>query len=473
MKRLSLYILAICFVILSMPITSGCNSENITTYNINSTYNEDDKTLTGIVELEYYNNTNTALNSLHFNLFGNAFRSDAKYFPASKSDLNVAISKGLTYGYMQIESVKSNNKLLEHSVGGVDNTLLVVNLEKEVFPNEKYELQIEYSLKLAKIDLRLGYTDKGVNLGNFYPILCVYEEGVGFIECPYYNIGDPFYSDVANYKVSLKVDSNYVVASSGELEKVNESGGYKTYNYTLNGARDFAFVISKNFSVITETVGGVSVNYYYYADADPYSSLAYATKAITTYQNLFGKYLYSSLAVVQTPFFEGGMEYPALVYISDSISGASYGEVIVHEIAHQWWYAGVGNNQIAYGFLDEGLTEYSVVLFYENNSEYNLDRPTLMTDAMRTYQTYYNVYNTIFNDVDTSMLRSLNEYKSEYEYVCIAYIKGCLFFDNLRESVGEEKFANGLKTYYKKYAKKIATPNDLTAIFMNLGVLKI
>jgi aminopeptidase N len=65
------------------------------------------------------------------------------------------------------------------------------------------------------------------------------------------------------------------------------------------------------------------------------------------------------------------MEYPALVMISDNIGEhISYEEVIVHEVAHQWWYSLVGNDQINYGFLDEGLTEYSTILFFENNPEY-------------------------------------------------------------------------------------------------------
>ena len=50
---------------------------------------------------------------------------------------------------------------------------------------------------------------------------------------------------------------------------------------------------------------------------------------------------------MKTPFIYGGMEYPNIVFISDSIDDESeYLKVIVHEIAHQWWYGIVGNNEI-------------------------------------------------------------------------------------------------------------------------------
>jgi hypothetical protein len=40
------------------------------------------------------------------------------------------------------------------------------------------------------------------------------------------------------------------------------------------------------------------------------------------------------------------MEYPGLVMISDSVEKQSdFVNVIVHEIAHQWWYGVVGNNE--------------------------------------------------------------------------------------------------------------------------------
>ena len=44
--------------------------------------------------------------------------------------------------------------------------------------------------------------------------------------------------------------------------------------------------------------------------------------------------------------------------------------VIVHEIAHQWWYGLVGNNQIRTPWIDEGLAEYCTAVFFETHPQY-------------------------------------------------------------------------------------------------------
>jgi aminopeptidase N len=179
----------------------------------------------------------------------------------------------------------------------------------------------------------------------------------------------------------------------------------------------------------------------------------------------FGNYPYKKYSVVQTEFVQGGMEFPALVMISDDLEDMAYGEVIVHETAHQWWQTTVGNNEIEYGFLDEGLAEYSVVLFYENHQNYGVKREILVTSSEKTFKTFCTVYDKLFSKVDTSMLRSLDKFSSEYEYVNIAYVKPTIMYDNLRKTIGDEKFFSSLKNYYKTYYLKNSKPDYLVAEF--------
>ena len=61
----------------------------------------------------------------------------------------------------------------------------------------------------------------------------------------------------------------------------------------------------------------------------------------------FQKEMCYNKGVVKTNFVHGGMEYPCMVTISDSYTDEfDIAKVISHEIAHQWWYAVVGNNEI-------------------------------------------------------------------------------------------------------------------------------
>ena len=60
-------------------------------------------------------------------------------------------------------------------------------------------IYVAYTLTLAEVNHRTGVTEHTVNLGNFYPVLCVWEAGSGFRECVYAANGDPFYSACADY----------------------------------------------------------------------------------------------------------------------------------------------------------------------------------------------------------------------------------------------------------------------------------
>ncbi len=468
MKRITIFS---CIIISLFCLVNfgGCTSEtktSITEYDI--TCRLENHTLFGEQTVNFVNQTDNVISELKFNLFGNAFRRGAKYSPIASQYLAKAYPFGINYGSMTIEDVKIDNVMADFKVAGVDENVLVVDLEKELFPNETASIEISYQLSLANVISRTGYNSSTINLGNFYPILCAVQDGE-FYECAYYDLGDPFFSDCANYNVKITCDKDYVIASSGALKGERQESGQKTCEFSAKNARSFAFVLSKNFQVVNKKVLGKQVNYYYYNDQNPNASIDYAVNAITLFSDKFGEFPFSTFSVVQTPFIQGGMEYPGLVMISDELEDLPYGEVIVHETAHQWWQSAVGNNEIEYSFLDEGLAEYSVVLFYENFSQYGYTRKGLIEASEKTYKNFCSVYDKLYNKVNTVMLRGLKDFSSEYEYVNIAYIKPCIMYDSLRTTIGEQRFFSALKTYYMTYKFKNATPDDLASVFEKIG----
>ena len=472
MKKFTIFFLSCILLVLFAFAGAGCSgcsscSEKgeISTYEIECEYH--DGRLKGVQTFTFYNTFETSVSTLKFNLFGNAFRKDAKYSPILPQHNSLAYPNGASYGDMQINGCSQEGKSLTFEICGQDQNILELCLLEEIFPGESVCVQIDFTLNLANVVARTGINSKTVNLGNFYPILCGYDNG--FYECVYYGVGDPFFSDVADYKVSITLPSEYVVATSGKQESVTQNGSQKTVVSTIENARSFAIVLSKEFHTISLVSDGTEIIYYYYDDQDPSLSLKYAVDALKLFNEKFGKYPYETYSVVQTAFVQGGMEYPALTYISDNITGTAYGEVIVHETAHQWWQTVVGNNEIEYGFLDEGLAEYSVVLFFENYTDYGVNAKALVQSAEQTYKVFCSVVDRLEGKVNSAMLRSLKDFTSEYEYVNIAYIKPCIMYDTLRKTVGDEKFFKGLKRYYEEYAFKNARPYDIVGIYEKLG----
>lgn len=469
MKKYLCFILAACTAAATFTLTACKKNETrANEYDILASYDSETKTLTGTVNFTYYNDTDNEIGDLKFNLYGNAFRENAKYSPVSQSYTDSAYYAGKSYGSLTVDSVEN---CAGWNVGGEDENILTVTLQTPVYPEENAKISISYKLSLANVNHRTGVTENTVNLGNFYPVLCAYTSE-GFKECPYYSCGDPFLSECANYKVTLDYPSGYTAATSGKAGKETASSDRKKCTYTLDKARDFAIVLSDKFNVETRTVGNTEVKYYYYKDANPKVSISAASESVEYFNKTFGSYVYPTLSVVQTGFCYGGMEYPGLTMISDKLDADGNIYTIVHENAHQWWYAMVGSDQLNCAWQDEGLAEYSSLLFFENHPSYAFTRTGIIGSATKAYRAYYSVYKQIFGEADTTMNRHLSEYESDYEYANVAYNKGLILFEMLRQSIGDEKFLSALKDYFNDNIYTIASCDNLLASFLKYGDLE-
>lgn len=492
-KNIAKILIALCLIsaiALIVLIFTGCTSktlsQNLTDYNLNLTIDTENKTITGTQKVNYLNNTDVTLDNIQFHLYPNAFREGAKISPVSLTNEHKAYPNGKSYGKIDIQSVKVSGmnctlKLNEddeinnpsYLITGEDENILKVNLTKELYPDDKIEIEIEFFITLPNINHRFGYGDNTINLGNFYPIACVYEDGNFKTDLYHYN-GDPFYSEMSNYNVSVTYPDNYKMASTGNLINTTAENNLTTNIISAQSVRDFAIVLSEQFEVISQECDGIMVNYYYFSDEAPEKSLEIACKAISTFNNLIGKYPYKTLAVVEANFVHGGMEYPNLIYISNDITDhTQYEQVIVHETAHQWWYNVVGNSEYDNGWLDEGLTEYSTALFYEINPNEGIDKNLIIKNAYSNYLLFVEVYGDVYGELDTSMDRNLSEFKTEPEYVYLTYVKGMLLFDTLREILGMDKFTKCLQTYYKQNSFKIAKPEDMISAFEKASNTKL
>lgn len=464
MKKIVLF-LTCMFAFLPLFSAVGCARGEVprSVYDLSAEYEEG--TLTAELRFTYYNAEECAMPSLEFNLYGNAYREGAAFAPVSRSYRAKAYYNGESWGGMEITDV---SPCAAWEVCGQDENILRVRLEDPVPPGGKAELTIGYTLRLAQVEHRTGIAQNSVNLGNFYPILCVFEPEIGFYECEYYSCGDPFYSECADYFVTLTAGKEYTVASSGEIVSAREEGGQKTLTMQLENARDFALVLSEEFALLQGRAGDTNVLYYYYDDENAARTLELLEESLACFSELFGGYAYATYSAVQTGFCYGGMEYPALVMLSDSLTGDPYAYAAVHETAHQWWYAAVGSNQLEYAWLDEGLAEYSSVLFFERNPQYGQSAQEIVEGARKVYKTFHTVQEQLSGSEDTSMSRRLSDF-GEYEYAVLSYDKGMLLFDTLRSALGDRRFFACLKKYYAQNAGGVTLPQDLSAAFGNAG----
>jgi aminopeptidase N len=148
------------------------------------------------------------------------------------------------------------------------------------------------------------------------------------------------------------------------------------------------------------------------------------------------------------------MEYPGLNLIGVDLYRDRREELenrLAHEVAHQWWYAQVGSDQVNTPWLDEGLAEYSTATYY--NDVYGQARANTLINQrwLVPYQAAVEEgYDAIVNQPSSAFGR---------EYEVIVYGKAALFFDAIREALGEDTYRAVLQEYLARYRWRVATPD--------------
>ncbi|TCO77946.1 M1 family metallopeptidase [Marinisporobacter balticus] len=433
-------------------------SNRMNVYNIAADFDPVERIITAKEKITYRNDENISFNALYFHLYPNAFKHEDTT-PFEKNEMEHAYPKGFEPGYIDIHSIQENGEALNYVVMGIGESILKVHLNKSLEPGKKIDLNIDFSVKVPPSCGRFGYGENTINIANWYPILSVFD-WKGWNLDPYYAIGDPFYSDVANYRVEILMPQEYILAYSGDCIKKESIEGKIRWTIEGEKIRDFAMIASDKFKMVDGEIDGIKIHSYYFDGQFGDLALDTAKDSIKIFSNLYGKYPYKQFSVVASDFFIGGMEYPNLVFIDQSLYKEENKQileyVIAHEAAHQWWYGIVGNDEVNEPWLDEALTEYSTLLYYEK--KYNAEtRDEIYKNLILRY---YNAYIEGKNLKEYHVCRSINKFEDSQEYQVLVYYRGAMFIKDLRKQLGDELFFQAMKVYFDKYKYKNANTED-------------
>lgn len=439
-------------------------SKNLTAYSICAELDEN-MNISGSEKINFYNNTGEGLSFICFHLYPRAFREGATIKPYTSLTEATCFPQGVSFGDILILKVSVDGDEKSFELAGLDEDILKVDFGFVLEPKKVVEIAIDFSIVVPNSTHRFGWFDSNVNLGNWYPIVCKFSGGK-FDTSPYFATGDPFFSDIANYEVEFVFPKKYQLCSTGEIKYENNAEKNKV-KITAKAVRDFAMCLSSNASVVTDKVNKTTVMFCGYAgDENLLKYLQISKEALEYFNAVFGDYPYSTFTVAKTPFIYGGMEYPNLVFISDAIDDENeFLKVVVHEIAHQWWYGIVGNDEVNEAWLDESLAEYSTALFFDKHPVYGISYDEFVKNAVSSYTLYVDVINTLKGEVNTKMNLAVNEYQNDYEYSYMVYVKGVIMFDSLKQMVGEKKLVAGLKKYFAENKFKIASKESFFKAF--------
>ena len=133
---------------------------------------------------------------------------------------------------------------------------------------------------------------------------------------------------------------------------------------------------------------------------------------------------------------------------------------IAHETAHQWWAIGVGSDSQRAPWVDESLTNWSAMLYFEDR--YSRERSAQMMEAH--LKTAYAMARMLGSADDRADKRT-SDYSNNIQYGAMIYGKGALFYARLRELMGDEAFFGALRKYFAAHDGRLANGPALLEAF--------
>ncbi|MBL0171767.1 MAG: M1 family metallopeptidase [Gemmatimonadaceae bacterium] len=270
-------------------------------------------------------------------------------------------------------------------------------------------------------------------------------------------------ADKATMEMNVVAPAHYQVISNGlRMEETDLAGGMRRtvwresvpiapWLYALGVARFAVQHVGDYHGVPLET-------WVFAQDRDKgFYDFAVPTKDVLSFYSEFGgPYSYEKLANVQSNSVSGGMESAsAIFYSAGSVSGTRslrWRNVVIHEIAHQWFGNAVTENDWNDVWLSEGFATYFTLLFIEH--AYGRDE---FADGLRSSRkTVLDFY------AKTPDYRVVHENLSDMAQVTtgMTYQKGSWTLHMLRQLMGDDRFWTGIRDYYARFQNKNASTTD-------------
>lgn len=491
--------------------------QNRADYDITAYLDEDSRKLKGSETVTYYNNSPDQLDYLWLQLDENEHSSinNSGYSASSKLPKQVnsenlksselpAADNGLGVNLEKVTDAEGNP--LKYVV---NKTMMRIDLPKVLKKGEKYTFKIDWNYNISD---RMKYGGRGgyehfpedgndvFTITQWFPRMCVYSDFQGWQNHQFTGRGE-FALVFGNYKVSMNVPADHIVAATGEgknykdvltsaqferwqqaqnasepmevvtLEEAkkaekSKSKARKIWHFEATDVRDFAWTSSRKFVwdamrvTIPENNNQVMAMSLYPKEAyglyRKFSTKAVA-HTIKTYSEFTIPYPYP---VAQSIEASNGMEYPMICFnFGRTEKDGTYSEgtkngmigVIIHEVGHNFFPMIINSDERQWSWMDEGLNtfvEYLTEEKWDNKFPSRRGPAHTIVDYMKLPK----------DELEPIMTNSENIIR----FGPNAYSKPATALNILRETVmGRELFDKAFKTYSKRWAFRHPEPADL------------
>ena len=418
-------------------------------YHITFSISEAIYEITGTEEVRYTNNESVALNEVYFRLFPN-----------------------ILGGELQVTNLQVDGQSVNPRYELADS-LMILPLSEALEPGKSVVFKMDFALTVPQeVELNYGmlaYYQDVLALAHAYPMICVYDDEGWNAEIPA-QYGDVTYTDAAFYVVNVTAPNDLTLVTSGQRVDSDEGEQVQTLLVASGPARDFFLAASPDYQEVSKTLGEVTIHSYAHSNfmAGAEFALDAAADAVEVMSKHYAPYPYAELVLVSTPNLALGIEYPGAIALTTRTYEVGNGargsqetaileSTVAHEVAHQFFYNLVGNDQLDDPWLDEALAQFATMQYYAD----------LYGENAR--QGFHDHLTGRWAKVDFAKIPiglPVASYQNT-EYGPIVYGRGPLFIEALRDEMGVTAFDAFLREYAETLSWGIATPEVFQSLAEN------
>lgn len=443
---------------------SFTNKEHVPVkYKADLTYQDAEATLQGTLKVATTNTTGADQEKIYFHLYPNQFKE-----PIDGPDWEFVRGPSPTPGWIEIEDIKVNSQKADFKVEG---TILEVQMDKWE-AQDTAELDIQFNFQLPSNYSNASYDYAAVWLGNFLPKQAVYDKN-GWNLDPYSPIGYPFYSETADYDMTITAAAKYEILSNAEEinASIKSAGKNQKYHVTVNNVRDFSIVLLdkqyyqiERFMSQNETL----VNVWYRPSTDKQQTAnrnaLSAGQSIDFFEKFYDSTLpYKELDIIRTGEGNPQMSYQGMIFTAGyNFSDNSYTSLSMTDgVIRQWLSGLVGSQGYKEPWVNESLVSYSLKTYM---GEKGYMAKSSAEDQLKQQEEIARIQK------EGQYLSSpLSDFKNINDYIVMMNLHGYNMYAELDHLVKAGKVNKALKTYVDEYTNKNTSGHDVITIFEKAG----
>lgn len=455
--------------------------ENHGHYHIALTVMPPNRTIKGVEQITYFNNSPDVLKSLNMKLIVNVHRA-VTHGAAPDTSAGIKIDEIMING---IKTAWDNYKAI--------TTNQMVDLPSPLMPHDSVKLNITWHYELSKRHGRDGVIDStSFYVAYFYPRVSVYDDYKGWDTQPHTGSLE-FYNDFNNYTLDVTVPKNFIVWATGTLlnpsevlqpeyakrleqsmtsdstihiatkqdiadKNITKQNTTNTWKWAATNVSDMALGISDHYdwdaaSVIVDnkTKRRTSMQAAF-ADSsqDFHHSVQFGRYSLAWFSNNWPgiPYPYS-----KSNAFQGfaDMEYPMMMNDTHT-ANLTFAELVQdHEQAHTYFPFYMGTNESRYAFMDEGwATTFEYLIGISEKGQKAADDFYRAFRVTRWIHGAHDKENPIITPSPDVTFGAGNN----------AYGKPSLSYLALKDMLGDKLFKKALHNYMKNWNGKHPIPWD-------------